>query len=98
MLKAMREERKGEPAAAPVLRVGEAQKAMDRAAGLVGMERITLHSLRHLFITKLIECGVDIPTAARLAGHKDGGALAMRVYGHLRDDHAQRVMAGIRFS
>lgn len=98
MLKAMREERKGEPASGSVLRVREAQKAMDRAAGIVGMERITHHSLRHLFITKLIECGVDIPIAARLAGHKDGGAIAMRVYGHLRDDHAQRVMAGISFS
>jgi len=98
MLARMRAARKDEPTASPVLRVREAQKAMDRAARLVGMERITHHGLRHLFVTKLIEAGVDIPTAARLAGHKDGGALAMRVYGHLRDDHAQKMMAGISFA
>jgi integrase len=98
MLKRMRNERKEEPLNQAVLRVREAQKSMDRAAARVGMIRITHHGLRHLFVTKLIESGVDIPTAARLAGHKDGGALAMRVYGHLRDDHAQRVMAGVSFS
>jgi hypothetical protein len=38
---------------------------------------------------------VDIPTVSRWLGHKDGGALAMRTYGHLRREHsiaqAQRV-------
>lgn len=94
MLKRLRNERSEEPLHQAVLRVREA----DRTAARVGMMRITHHGLRHLFVTKLIESGVDIPTAARLADHNDGGALAMRVYGHLRDDHAQRVMAGISFS
>jgi hypothetical protein len=31
---------------------------------------------------------VDIPTISRWLGHKDGGALAMKVYGHLRQDHS----------
>jgi len=79
-----------------VMQVRECQKAMDRAAKIVGMVRITHHDLRHLFATRCIESGVDIPTVARWLGHKDGGALAMRVYGHLRDHHsasmAQRVM------
>jgi integrase len=35
-----------------------------------------------------IESGVDIPTVSRWLGHKDGGALAMRVYGHLRQEHS----------
>jgi hypothetical protein len=38
---------------------------------------------------------VDIPTVSRWLGHKDGGALCMKTYGHLRDEHslsqAQRV-------
>jgi integrase len=78
-----------------VMRVRECQKAMDRAAKVVGMARITHHDLRHLFATLCIESGVDIPTVSRWLGHKDGGALAMKVYGHLRDQHsvamAQRV-------
>ena len=50
-----------------------------------------------LQIPLLIESGVDIPTVSRWLGHRDGGALAMKVYGHLRDQHsvamAQRVPA-----
>jgi hypothetical protein len=38
---------------------------------------------------------VDIPTVSRWLGHNDGGALAMKTYGHLRREHsiaqAQRV-------
>jgi integrase len=79
----------------PVMRVRECQKAMDRAAKRIGMTRITHHDLRHLFATLCIESDVDIPTVSRWLGHKDGGALAMKVYGHLRDQHsvsmAQRV-------
>jgi hypothetical protein len=47
---------------------------------------------------RCIEAGVDVPTVARWLGHVDGGALAMRVYGHLRREHsaamAQRVTFG----
>jgi integrase len=44
-----------------VMHVRECQKAMDRAAKIVGMHRITHHDLRHLFATRCIESGVDIP-------------------------------------
>ncbi len=72
----------------PVMEVRECQKAMNRAAKVIGMARITHHDLRHLFATLCIESGVDIPTVSRWLGHKDGGALAMKVYGHLRDQHS----------
>jgi Site-specific recombinase XerD len=91
----MRAERLNEPLNAKVFRVGECQKAIDRACKKVGAERITHHDLRHLFATRSIESGVDIPTVSRWLGHKDGGALAMKTYGHLRNEHsiaqAQRV-------
>jgi integrase len=78
-----------------VFRVGECQKALDRACKKAGIDRITHHDLRHLFATRCIESGVDIPTVSRWLGHKDGGALAMKTYGHLRREHsiaqAQRV-------
>ncbi|MGA2603923.1 MAG: site-specific integrase [Verrucomicrobiia bacterium] len=94
-LERLRKDRPNEPDDAPVMRVRECQKAMDRAAKAVGMTRITHHDLRHLFATRCIESGVDIPTVSRWLGHRDGGALAMRTYGHLRDEHstdmAQRV-------
>lgn len=71
-----------------VCRVNEAQKSMDRAGNKIGMQRITHHDLRHLFATTCIESGVDIPTLATWLGHKDGGVLAMKTYGHLRNEHS----------
>ena len=63
----MRSERHGEPLDAKVFRVGECQKALDRACKKVGADRITHHDLRHLFATRCIESGVDIPTVSPLA-------------------------------
>jgi integrase len=80
------------------MKVRECQKAMDRAAKVVGMTRITHHDLRHLFATRCIESGVDIPTVSRWLGHKDGGALAMKVYGHLRDQHSVAMAQKVTFS
>jgi integrase len=84
----MRSERAAEPLDAKVLLVRECQKALDRACKKVGTDRITHHDLRHLFATRCIESGVDIPTVSRWLGHKDGGALAMKTYGHLRREHS----------
>ena len=95
LLQRLRDEHKNLQPVESVMQVRECQKAMNRAAEIVKMPRITHHDLRHLFATLCIESGVDIPTVSRWLGHKDGGALAMKVYGHLRDQHsvamAQRV-------
>jgi integrase len=95
LLQRMRDERADEPLNANVFRVRESQKALNRACAKVGAAHITHHDLRHLFATRCIESGVDIPTVSRWLGHKDGGALAMKTYGHLRREHsiaqAQRV-------
>jgi integrase len=95
LFKRMRGERTGEGPSEKVFRVREAQRAINHAARKVGMTRIVHHDLRHLFATICIESGVDIPTVSRWLGHKDGGALAMKTYGHLRREHslaqAQRV-------
>jgi len=70
---------------------------MDRAAKIVAMERITHHDLRHLFATICIESGVNIPTVSRWLGHQDGGALAMKTYGHLRDEHSSAQAKRVTF-
>jgi integrase len=99
LLTELRPERANEPANATVMRVFECQNSMTNAATKIGMKRITHHDLRHLFATICIESGVDIPTVWRWLGHKDGGALCMKTYGHLRQDHslaqAQRVSFGM---
>lgn len=98
LLNELREQREAQAPVAPVMHVQECQKAMDRAAKLVGMPRITHHDLRHLFATRCVESGVDVPTVSRWLGHKDGGALAMKVYGHLRDAHSASMAQKVTFA
>jgi integrase len=81
----------------PVMLVHECQGAIDTACKKLGITRFTHHDLRHLFATRCIESGVDIPTVSRWLGHKDGGALAMKVYGHLRDSHSAAMAQKVRF-
>ena len=80
-----------------ILEVTKCQAALTRACHAVGIPRITHHDLRHLFATRCIEAGVDIPTVARWLGHKDGGALAMKTYGHLRNEHSQQMAQKVKF-
>jgi integrase len=81
----------------PVCSVGECEKSLTRACKLLGIHRITHHDLRHLFATRCIESGVDIPTVSRWLGHVDGGALAMKTYGHLRNEHSQAMAQKVKF-
>jgi integrase len=53
--------------------------------------------LRHLFATRCIKSGVDIPTVSRWLGHQDGGTLSMKTYGHLRDEHSTHEAMKVSF-
>jgi integrase len=81
----------------PVMSVRECQKSIDSACEKLSLKRFTHHDLRHLFATRCIESGVDIPTVAKWLGHKDGGALAMKTYGHLRNEHSQEMAKKVSF-
>jgi len=81
-----------------VVGVCECQKAIDSACKKLEITRFTHHDLRHLFATRCIESGVDIPTVSRWLGHRDGGALAMKTYGHLRDQHSTAMAQKVVFA
>jgi integrase len=98
LLERLRAEQPDETPDKPVMRVNECQGALTRSCKALGIHRITHHDLRHLFATRCIEAGVDIPTVSRWLGHKDGGALAMKVYGHLRDQHSQSMAKRVTFA
>jgi integrase len=97
LLERMKNERP-EFAATLVMRVHECQGAINTACKKLGVIRFTHHDLRHLFATRCIESGVDIPTVSRWLGHKDGGALAMKTYGHLRDQHSTTMAQKVVFT
>jgi integrase len=80
-----------------IVQVGRCNEALARACKELGIPKLTHHDLRHLFATRCIESGVDVPTVSRWLGHKDGGALAMRTYGHLRNEHSQQMAQKVRF-
>ena len=98
LLETLRSQRPDAVPGAKVMRVAECQGALTRACKALGIHRITHHDLRHLFATRCIESGVDIPTVSRWLGHKDGGALAMKTYGHLRDEHSVSMAKRVRFA
>jgi integrase len=97
LLKEMRARRGHEPADGAILRVQECKGALRSACQAASVKPITHHGLRHLFATRCIESGVDIPTVSRWLGHADGGALAMRTYGHLRQEHSAAQASKVHF-
>ena len=80
-----------------VFKTKSALGSLARACAAVGVKKMTHHDLRHYFATACIESGVDIPTVSRWLGHADGGALAMKTYGHLRPSHSVEAAAKVVF-
>ena len=80
-----------------IVPIDSAKKALDTACRRLKYPRYTHHSFRHLFATQAIESGVDIPTVAKWMGHVDGGALLMKTYGHLRDEHSREMAGKVSF-
>lgn len=72
-------------------------RALTNACKRLGIKHVRIHDLRHLFATTCIESGIDFATVGRWLGHKDGGILAAKTYGHIRDEHSQREAAKVVF-
>ena len=72
--------------------------AIKRACKRLGLRHVRVHDLRHFFASACISSGVDVPTVSRWLGHADGGALAMKTYGHLLKDHSIAAAKKVDFS
>ncbi len=81
-----------------ILKIDSAKKSLATACKKAGFAKFSHHDFRHFFATACIESGVDIPTVSRWLGHSDGGALAMRVYGHLQIEHSVAMSKRVTFS
>jgi integrase len=55
------------------------------------------HDMRHLFCSMCVMSRVDFRTIAAWVGHKDGGILIGKVYGHLADEHRQAMAQKVNF-
>jgi integrase len=61
------------------------------------LQRFGFHDCRHHFISYAVMSGIDFMTIAQWVGHKDGGILIGKVYGHLSNEHAQAQAARMNF-
>lgn len=62
-----------------------------------GLAHFHHHLCRHFFVSQAIEAGVDFKTVAAWVGHKDGGVLVAKTYGHLRDTHSAEMAKRMTF-
>jgi integrase len=87
----------GEPDGGPVdrTRFGRAWRAALPATGLAVTRANGMHALRHFYASALLADGVSVPAVADWLGHADGGALLLRVYGHVMPSVADRGRAVI---
>ena len=81
-----------------VIPIGTAKKAMQKACKIADLPHFTHHSMRHFFVSNAIEVGVDFKTIAAWLGHKDGGILVAKTYGHLRDTHSAEMAKRMNYS
>lgn len=89
-LRAVLEKAKPDEALGRIVRINSCRKPLETACHRLKISPvISHHDLRHWFVTRAVEKGVDVPTIARWVGHVDGGALLLQTYAHLRDEHSQ---------
>ena len=97
LLERMHQENKPKPTDR-IIPTDSARKCLHTACFNLEFPEFTHHDFRHFFATTCIESGVDIPTVSRWLGHKDGGALAMKRYGHLRQEHSHAMIKKVNFN
>jgi integrase len=62
-----------------------------------GLEWVGFHDLRHYFCSVCVMAGINFMTIAEWLGHKDGGILVGKVYGHLLDEHRRKAARLVQF-
>lgn len=81
-----------------VIPIDRTSKGLERACEKAGLPAFTHHCMRHYFVSNAIEAGVDFKTIAAWVGHKDGGLLVAKTYGHLRDAHSFEMAKRMTFA
>ncbi|MDB6035307.1 MAG: Integrase family protein [Verrucomicrobiales bacterium] len=73
------------------------RETLEAARDAAELPTFGFHDCRHHFISMCVMSGVDYMTIAKWVGHKDGGVLIGKVYGHLNDKHRQEQGKLVRF-
>ena len=81
-----------------VISINDARRAISSGCVKANLPHFSHHTLRHYFVSNAIEAGIDFKVIAAWLGHKDGGVLVARTYGHLRDSHSFEMAKRMTFS
>jgi len=72
--------------------------SFDMARAHAGMPTFRIHDCRHHFISMCVMSGIDFMTIAAWVGHRDGGVLIGKVYGHLANEHRKAMAERVHFA
>ncbi len=67
------------------------RESLRQSCDAAGVPRFGFHDARHAFISQCVMAGIDYMTIAKWVGHKDGGVLVGKVYGHIANDHRRNM-------
>ena len=73
------------------------RESLELARTAAKLPSVGFHDMRHLFISFCVMSGIDFMTLAKWVGHRDGGVLIGKVYGHLADDHRKAMAEKVSF-
>ncbi len=73
------------------------KESLNLARAQAKMPNFNFHDCRHHFISMCVMSGVDFMTIAAWVGHRDGGVLIGKVYGHLANEHRKAMAEKVTF-
>jgi integrase len=73
------------------------RESLDMVRAKAELPNFGFHDLRHHFISMCVMSGIDFMTIAAWVGHKDGGVLIGKVYGHLANEHRKAMADKLNF-
>jgi integrase len=73
------------------------QESLKLVRTQASMPGFRFHDCRHHFISMAVMSGVDFMTIAAWVGHRDGGVLIGKVYGHLANEHRKAMADRVNF-
>ncbi len=86
-----------EPTSTRLFPLKDIRQALTSACQRAGLPKFSHHALRHFFCSNAIEAGIDFKVIAGWLGHKDGGVLVAKTYGHLRAEHSAAMAQRMNF-
>ena len=96
LLERMKQEQQPQPTDR-LVSIRSAKKVITHACQQANLPHFHHHLFRHFFVSQAIENGVDFKTISAWVGHKDGGVLVAKTYGHLNDVHSAEMAKKMTF-